>query len=74
MDQGNKGSAMKKNKRITQQEIAAALRRFISRGGVIDHLPDQKYQVSKMIGDEKYQVYESISDLSKIANSGDSSL
>ena len=74
MVQGNKGNAMKKKTRITQQEIAAALRRFIGRGGVINHLPDQKYQVAKMIGDEKYQVYESISGLSKIASVGDSPL
>ena len=73
MDRGNKGNAMKKKTRITQQEIAAALRQFIGRGGVIHHLPDQKYQIAKMIGDEKYQVYESISDLSKIASIGDSS-
>ena len=74
MDLGNKGNAMKFKKRITQQEIAAALQQFISKGGVINHLPDQKYQSSKMIGDEKYQVYESISGLSKIANIGDAPL
>ena len=73
MDRGNKGNAMKKKTMITPQEIAVALRQFISRGGVIHHLPDQKYQIAKMIGDEKYQVYESISDLSKIASIGDSS-
>lgn len=74
MEQGNKGNAMKSKSSITQQDIASALQRFISRGGVINHLPDQKYQSSKMIGDEKYQVYESISGLSKIANTGDSPL
>ncbi|MCH8887244.1 MAG: hypothetical protein IIC13_11685, partial [SAR324 cluster bacterium] len=47
---------MKKKTRITQQEIAAALRQFIGRGGVIHHLPDQKYQIAKMIADGKYQV------------------
>lgn len=74
MEQGNKGNAMKSKSSITQQDIASALQRFISRGGVIHHLPDQKYQSSKMIGDEKYQVYESISGLSKIANTGDFTL
>lgn len=65
---------MKNKKRVTQQEIAGALQRFIGKGGVIHHLPDQKYQSSKMIGDEKYQVYETFSGLSKIASNMDSLL
>ena len=54
MEQGNKGNAMKNKKRVTQSEIAAALQQFISKGGVIHHLPEQQYCSSRMIGDEKY--------------------
>lgn len=74
MEQGNKGNAMKNKKRVTQSEIAAALQQFISKGGVIHHLPEQQYRTLKMIGDEKYQVYETISGLSELASIGDSLL
>lgn len=57
---------------ITKDEITAALQRFIKNGGVIHHLPDQEYRMAQTIGDEKYDAYESMSDLSKIANTGDS--
>ena len=62
---------MKARGKITQVEVSAALQKFIKKGGMIKRLPDQEYKPATPIGEEKYQIYEPISDLSKIADNGD---
>lgn len=63
---------MKRKGKVTQDEISAALQRFIKDGGVIHHLPDQEYSEAKTVGDDKYQAYESLSNLSALTNTNDS--
>ena len=60
---------MKRKSQISQQEVSAALQRFLSKGGVIMKLPDQRYNTQPMIGEEKYDVYETINELSELDKS-----
>lgn len=51
----------KANRRVTQEEISAAIARFRKQGGIIAKLPEQKAR-GKLVG-EKYEAYESLSNL-----------
>lgn len=61
----------KANPGITQQEISAALARFLQQGGMIKKLPAQNFRTSGTIGGEKYQAYESLSDLPAVTGSNE---
>ena len=39
-----------KNKTIKDEELRAAIKKFLMKGGVIDKLPDQKSNQGKMVG------------------------
>jgi hypothetical protein len=52
---------------ITQQDVSAALARFLKQGGIIRQLPAQRFQMVGTVGGEKYQAYESLTDLPVIA-------
>ncbi|HEX9841702.1 MAG TPA: hypothetical protein VGC20_03085 [bacterium] len=52
---------------ITQQEVSAALARFLKQGGMIKQLPDQNFRPSGPVGGDKYQAYESLNDLPTLA-------
>ena len=66
------GNAMKFKEKITHPEISSALQQFINEGGIINHLPDQEYQMAQMVGEDKYDVYEHLSDLSALTFPEDS--
>jgi len=57
----------KAKQEITQQEVSAALARFLKQGGMIKQLPAQRFQCVGTVGGEKYQAYESLTDLPVIA-------
>jgi hypothetical protein len=48
---------------ITQAEVSAALKRFLSHGGIIKQLPAQNFRPSGLVGGDKYQAFESLNDL-----------
>jgi len=48
---------------VTQEEVSAALARFIGKGGVIQKLPAQNFRASGTVGGDKYQAYETLSDV-----------
>ena len=52
---------------ITQQEVSAALARFLKQGGMIQQLPAQNFRASGLVGGDKYQAYESLNDLPTLA-------
>ena len=53
-------------KKLTKQEIAAAIQKFQKNGGNIKKLPDQRYAATAVVGEEKHQVYESIHAFSSL--------
>ena len=57
---------MKNKKNINQNEISAALRKFLKNGGIIRQLPEEKFQGSQLVGEEKYQIYEPLSKLTAL--------
>lgn len=56
---------------ITQQDVSAALARFLKQGGIIKKLPAQRFQCAGTVGGDKYQAYESLTDLPVIAEATD---
>jgi len=55
----------KKNLRtvLSHDDIQRAVKRFLTDGGIIVHLPEQQNQAHTMVGGEKYQNYETLSNL-----------
>jgi hypothetical protein len=62
---------MSNQAKISQEEVSAALQRFLKKGGAIVKLPDQNYIQAHPVGEDKYEIYESITDLSLLANSAE---
>ena len=56
---------------VSHADVAAAMTRFLKRGGIIKHLPEQKALLAGTVGAEKYEVFESLSDLPVVADAGD---
>ena len=54
---------MRKQKRLTHEQVKEALKRFVRKGGMIAKLPEQKTSRTEIIGSEKYDSYESLSSL-----------
>ena len=50
----------RRDKKITEAELQAAMRKFVARGGIIRKLPDQKIVATHMVG-----VHWDNSDLSR---------
>jgi hypothetical protein len=63
----------KGNAAITQQDISAALARFLKQGGVIEQLPAQEFHAAGTVGGEKYAAYESFTDLPRIVGAAEQS-
>ena len=47
--------------KITQDEIAQAIAKFQASGGIINRLPEQRYQSTKYVGAEKSGGFETLS-------------
>ena len=41
---------MKENRKVSEAELQAAIRKFVDAGGMIKKLPDQKTSASQMVG------------------------
>ncbi len=62
---------MSTKKKITQDEVSAAMYQFIKCGGHIQKLPDQNYCAAHPVGEDKYEVFETLSDLDSLTSSND---
>ncbi len=62
-----------KQQPVTQDQVSAALARFLNEGGMIQRLPDQQHRETGSVGAEKYDAYESLADLSRLTMSGEQS-
>ena len=61
----------KASQAISQQDVSAALARFLNQGGIIRKLPDQNFRASGTVGGDKYQAFETLSDLPSLAGAGE---
>ena len=52
-------------KKISQEEVSAAIQQFLKEGGLIEHLPNQGSPEGKVVGESKYDIYESFNDLTQ---------
>jgi hypothetical protein len=56
---------------VTQEEVSAALARFLKQGGMIQKLPDQNFHATERVGGEKYDAYERLADLPSLTVGGE---
>lgn len=61
----------KPGSQVSHSDVSAAIARFLKDGGMIKKLPEQKAMTSGTVGADKYEAFETLSDLSKVADGGD---
>jgi hypothetical protein len=52
---------MNSKHKLTQEEIAQAIKKFQASGGIINKLPEQRYTSTKYVGAEKSGGFETLS-------------